>query len=180
MVQAHLPKSYAFRIHKLLCSTGRVLYCPSNIKCAQGYREESLEYHERARLHFKRTVGNSHHRTDNSCFKVAENYSHSGRLLEAIWVSVLMRSFGGWWEHSGLLEQADILFDCHSCYNSEKGRITLLKSIILRQQGRVERSNASLLTAHALYRTFSKIPTCKAGLFVEDFDQYVHVSGRWQ
>ena len=33
---------------------------------------------------------------------------------------------------SGLLEQADKVFDCHCCYNPENGRVTLLKSIILR------------------------------------------------
>ena len=75
-----------------------------------------------------------HHRTSNSYFIVVEHYSHSGILLEAMWVSDLWGASEADEMHSELLEQADKVFDYHSCYNPEKGRVTLLKNIILRQQ----------------------------------------------
>jgi hypothetical protein len=65
-------------------STGRILHCLGNVKFSQGLLNESLDFHERALLHFKETVGNNHHRTGNSCFKVAEHYSRLRRLVEAM------------------------------------------------------------------------------------------------
>ncbi|RHZ70335.1 hypothetical protein CDV55_108149 [Aspergillus turcosus] len=64
--------------------TGRALYGLGNVRRAQGLLDESLQFHERALLHFKETVGNNHHRTGNSCFKVAEHYSRTGKLDEAL------------------------------------------------------------------------------------------------
>ena len=71
--------------------------------------------------------------------------------------------------HRGLLEQAHKVSDWHSCYNPEKGRVTLLKSIVLRQQGQIKGSNNSFLEAHALHKTLSKIPTSKTDLSLENF-----------
>lgn len=73
-----------FSIHELFCSTGRILHSLGNVKRAQGFLEESLDYHQRALLHFKETVGSTHHRTGNSCFKVAEHYSRLEKFSEAM------------------------------------------------------------------------------------------------
>ena len=68
----------------LLYSTGRVLHCLGNVKHSQGLLGDSLDFHERALRHFKETVGNTHHRTGNSCFKVAEHYTRIKKLPEAM------------------------------------------------------------------------------------------------
>ena len=80
-----------------------------------------------------------------------------------------MTSFGADELRCALLEQAHKVSDCHSCYNPEKGRVTLLKSIVLRQQGQIKGSNNSFREAHALHKTLSKVPTSKADLSLENF-----------
>ena len=84
MIKAHMPKCYAFRVHKLPYSTSRILHCLGNVRCNQDFLEASFEYHQRALLHFIESVGGSHHRTGNSCFKVAEHYSCLGNLSDTL------------------------------------------------------------------------------------------------
>jgi hypothetical protein len=67
-----------------LLSTGRIFHCLGNVRNSQGLLDESIHFHERALLHFKETVGNNHHRTGNSCFKVSEHYTRVGRLPDAM------------------------------------------------------------------------------------------------
>ncbi|EED21629.1 conserved hypothetical protein [Talaromyces stipitatus ATCC 10500] len=142
--------------------TGRVLYGLGNVRHSQGLLEESLLYHERALLHFKETVGSNHHRTGNSCFKVAQHYSRIGRLSEAI----------------NLLDQAIKILDRHECYVPEKGRATLMKGIVLQQQSKSEESKICFQRAAALYEIASKRTIIEEDLTLQDFDAYVHIWGR--
>ncbi|KAI0806374.1 P-loop containing nucleoside triphosphate hydrolase protein [Xylaria sp. FL0064] len=142
--------------------TGRVLHCLGNVKNDQGELEASVDFHERALLHFKETVGSNHHRTGNSCFKVAEHYCKTGNLVAAM----------------DLLDQASKFFDRHPCYSPEKGRVLLLKCEILIKQGEVEKAQEYLKDAESLY--YSSSGSWKAGkdLTLADFHKFVHVWGR--
>ncbi|KAH8587276.1 hypothetical protein B0O99DRAFT_656491 [Bisporella sp. PMI_857] len=142
--------------------TGRILHCLGNVRRSQGLLQEGLEFHKRALLHFKETVGKNHHRTGNSCFKVAEHYSRIGKLPEAV----------------ELLDQALKIFDRHLCYTPEKGRVAFLKSIVLEQLGESETSKACLDQAYSLYQQSSRSTNKKIDLVLKDFDRYVHVWGR--
>lgn len=77
-----------------------------------------------------------------------------------------------------LLEQACKIFDWHRCYMPEKGRVILLKSVVLRQQGLIEESRMDREEAQDLYRNIERIPTDKSDLSLEDFNKHVHVWGR--
>ncbi|MCJ1357710.1 MAG: hypothetical protein MMC33_007706 [Icmadophila ericetorum] len=131
--------------------TGRILHCLGNVRRSQELLDESMEFHERALLHFKETVGNNHHRTGNSCFKVGEHYVRTGKVSEAI----------------ELLGQACAIFDRHPCYAPEKGRALFLKSIVLDQQGQGE---SCLQQARSLYGTIRKSAIVKMDLSLEDFN----------
>ncbi|KAJ6186405.1 hypothetical protein N7519_007706 [Penicillium mononematosum] len=141
--------------------TGRVLYGLGNVRHSQGLLDDSLDYHQRALLHFKETVGNNHHRTGNSCFKVSEHYLRIGNLTEAI----------------ELLDQAIKIFDRHHCYLGERGRSYFLKSAVLEQQGQDEISQSCLQAARTLYNTLNG-DVSGADLKLQDFDIHVHVWGR--
>ncbi|KAI9930214.1 hypothetical protein MW887_012026 [Aspergillus wentii] len=64
--------------------TGRVLHGLGNWEQLKGNPDKSLEFHARALLHFKETVGNHHHRTADMCFKVAEHYARLEESEKAI------------------------------------------------------------------------------------------------
>ncbi|PIA96290.1 hypothetical protein CB0940_10839 [Cercospora beticola] len=63
--------------------TGRLLHALGNIYLALDETERSLSYHMRAMIHYKETVGPTHHRTADMCFKVAQHKYRTGHLDEA-------------------------------------------------------------------------------------------------
>ncbi|KAL9623533.1 MAG: hypothetical protein Q9160_002214 [Pyrenula sp. 1 TL-2023] len=60
-------------------ATGRFLHALGNIKDSRGLLDEGLDYHRRALLHYKSTLGNRHHRTADLFVKVAD---HNIRLYQ--------------------------------------------------------------------------------------------------
>lgn len=69
--------------------TGRALYGIGNVLGTMKKWEESYVYHKRALLHFRETVGDTNHRTGNSCFKLAEHCIRQGRLSDAQYASTV-------------------------------------------------------------------------------------------
>ncbi|PSK46438.1 Coatomer subunit beta' [Elsinoe australis] len=64
--------------------TGRALHCLGNVRQSLGDYNESFLYHQRALVHFTDTVGELHHRTGNSCFKVAEHFFRQKKYSQAL------------------------------------------------------------------------------------------------
>lgn len=85
-IVSHLCK---FKLLKKICDfsmvftdisrfrTGHFFHAIGNVRESQGNFDESLEYHRRALLHYKSTLGNRHHRTADMFVKVA---NHNIRL----------------------------------------------------------------------------------------------------
>jgi hypothetical protein len=70
------------------CSTGKLLHAFGNVRAAQGKMDESLDFHNRALLQYKKfTVGKNHHRTADVCIKVADHYVRLNRYQGARFVS---------------------------------------------------------------------------------------------
>ncbi|PPJ52979.1 hypothetical protein CBER1_10953 [Cercospora berteroae] len=63
--------------------TGRLLHALGNIYLDLDETERSLSYHMRAMMHYKETVGPTHHRTADMCFKVAQHKYRTDHLDEA-------------------------------------------------------------------------------------------------
>jgi hypothetical protein len=69
-------------------STGKLLHAFGNVRAAQGKMDESLNFHNRALLQYKKfTVGKNHHRTADVCIKVADHYVRLNRYQGARFVS---------------------------------------------------------------------------------------------
>jgi len=79
---------------------------------------------------------------------------------------------------SDLLNQAIKIFDLHECYVAEKGRATLMKSIVSQQRSNISESKDHLQRAVVLYGIASKRTITEADLSLQDFDKYVLVWGR--
>lgn len=81
MTKCHLCRSSIFhiRIPKKAdpnSRTGRLLHAIGNVKVSQHFYGEGREYHHRALLHYKSTLGNRHHRTADLFVKVADHNLH--------------------------------------------------------------------------------------------------------
>ncbi|KAG8628982.1 hypothetical protein KVT40_002847 [Elsinoe batatas] len=99
--------------------TGRALYCLGNVRQSLGDFHQSFLYHQRALVHFTDTVGEFHHRTGNSCYKVAEHYLRRNQYSQAL----------------VLLGQARKIFEGRPCYRGEAGRVLILQSQALERIG---------------------------------------------
>jgi tetratricopeptide (TPR) repeat protein len=69
--------------HSHLARTGRVLHALGNVRASQGRLKESYDFHQRALLQYRSTIGDNHHRTADVCYKVAEHYMRFGKLEDA-------------------------------------------------------------------------------------------------
>jgi len=79
---------------------------------------------------------------------------------------------------SELLDQSIKIFDRDTCYRSEKGRVTFLKSVVLKRQDQNENSKVCLQQARPLLEVVNKTGAATANLTLKDFDRSVHVWGR--
>jgi hypothetical protein len=55
-------------------STGRFYHALGNVKASRGLLDEAFEYHQKARDHYKLTLGRGHHRTADTCIKLSDHY----------------------------------------------------------------------------------------------------------
>lgn len=63
--------------------TGRVLHALGNVRASQGRLKESYDFHQRALMQYRSTIGDNHHRTADVCYKVAEHYIRFEKLEDA-------------------------------------------------------------------------------------------------
>lgn len=58
-----------------------------NVKYDQGEFEMAEQLHQRALLHYQRTLGNNHHKTANLCHKMAQHCLRRGEFDNAKYVT---------------------------------------------------------------------------------------------
>jgi len=71
--------------------TGRLLHAIGNVKADlakdqadETLLDESRAYHQRALVHYRVTIGKTHHRTADTCVKVADHCIRLGMLDDAM------------------------------------------------------------------------------------------------
>ena len=72
--------------------TGRLLHVMGNVRASQGQLGESFEFHHRALVQYRSSIGNNHHRTADLCCKVAEGYIRLGQSNAAQYVDYFVYS----------------------------------------------------------------------------------------
>jgi hypothetical protein len=64
--------------------TGRLLFAMGNITYSQGLFEKSFEFHYRAWKQFESTLGDSHNRTCDVKYRMADHYALKGNHKMAL------------------------------------------------------------------------------------------------
>ena len=119
-------------------STGRFLHALGNVKGGQGFQDEGLNYHHRALVHYKSTLGNNHHRTADLFVKVAE---HNIRLQQ--------------YEMAlALLDHALKAYSNSNIYVPEKARALFKRSLALRGLGKTEEAGTELQRTYNMYSMY--------------------------
>jgi tetratricopeptide (TPR) repeat protein len=110
--------------------TGRFLHAMGNV-------ESSLDYHCRALIHYKLTLGSRHHRTADVFVKVAEHHIRLGNYDMAL--ALLNRALGA--------------FSMSHTYISGKMRACWMRSKALSALGKKEEADSELANCYQVYVT---------------------------
>ncbi|OCL12400.1 hypothetical protein AOQ84DRAFT_437031 [Glonium stellatum] len=116
--------------------TGRFLHALGNVKASQGAMDESLTFHRKALLHYKTTLGSNHHRTADTCIKVADHCIRLHQLDTAM----------------ALLDQALKTYGDRSVFRPEKTRAIFKRSKVLRLLRKEEEAEEALNESWKLYQ----------------------------
>ena len=108
--------------------TGRFLHALGNV-------ESSLDYHRRALMHYKSTLGNRHHRTADVFVKVAEHHINLGNYDMAL----------------ALLNHALEAFSNSHTYMPEKTRACWMRYKVLSGLGKKEEAEIELANCYQVY-----------------------------
>ena len=108
--------------------TGRFLHALGNV-------ESSLDYHRRALMHYKLTLGNRHHRTADVFVKVAEHHIKLGNYDMAL----------------ALLNHALGAFSISHTYIPEKMRACWMRSKALSALGKAKEAESELANCYQVY-----------------------------
>jgi tetratricopeptide (TPR) repeat protein len=108
--------------------TGRFLHALGNV-------ESSLDYHRRALMHYKLTLGNRHHRTADVFVKVAEHHIKLGNYDMAL----------------ALLNHALGAFSISHTYIPEKMRACWMRSKALSALGKTDEAESELANCYQVY-----------------------------
>jgi tetratricopeptide (TPR) repeat protein len=108
--------------------TGRFLHALGNV-------ESSLDYHRRALMHYKTTLGNHHHRTADIFVKVAEHHIKLGNYDMAL----------------ALLNHALGAFSISETYIPEKMRAYWVRSKALNALGKRKEAESELANCYQAY-----------------------------
>lgn len=124
-------------------SSGRFYHALGNVTYDQGSAEDSLNYHHKALLHYKSTLGNNHHRTAAVFVKVAEHNIRIHQFDTAI----------------ALLDHALKVYSMSGNYVPEKARASFKQSHALRSLRRVDEADKQL---RLCFRVYSDVVAEKA------------------
>jgi tetratricopeptide (TPR) repeat protein len=95
---------------------------------SRGMHDDGFEYHRQALLHYKRTLGNRHHRTADVFVKLAEHAIRLGHYENAL----------------AFLDHAHEAYSDSAYYLPEKVRISFKRSLALRRLRRVAEADSEL------------------------------------
>ncbi|KAJ6782045.1 hypothetical protein PWT90_03863 [Aphanocladium album] len=123
-----------------------------NALAAQGRLDESFKLHVRCLEHYKRSMGNLHHRTGDGCVKAADHFARVGDSPTAL----------------ALLDQALKIFYLDTYHNSEAARAHYKKGRIFQRSGQGEESRAEFGKALTIYN--SMVPAEDRADKIEDLD----------
>ncbi|VUC32070.1 unnamed protein product [Clonostachys rosea] len=96
---------------------GKVYLGWGNVLAAQGRLDESFKLHVKCLEHYKRSVGNFHHRTGDGCVKASDHFARTGDAPTAI----------------ALLDQALKIFNLDAYHKPEAARAHYKKGKVLNQ-----------------------------------------------
>ncbi|RDW60544.1 hypothetical protein BP6252_11927 [Coleophoma cylindrospora] len=125
--------------------SGRFYHALGNVTYDQGSMEESFNYHHKALLHYKSTLGNNHHRTAAVFVKVAE---HNIRVHQYDTAVVL-------------LDHALKTYSMSSNYRPEKTRASFKRSRALRSLNLIDEANKE---QRRCFRVYSELIVERAKL----------------
>ncbi|KAJ3497234.1 hypothetical protein NLG97_g2061 [Lecanicillium saksenae] len=123
-----------------------------NALAAQGRLDDSFKLHVRCLEHYKRSMGNLHHRTGDGCVKAADHFARIGDSPTAL----------------ALLDQALKIFYLDTYHNSEAARAHYKKGRIFHRTGQGEDSEAEFEKALRIYN--SMVPPEDQADKIEDLD----------
>lgn len=93
--------------------TGRYLHALGNVAASEGLLEESQDYHQRALLHHKYTLGSNHHRTADTFIKVAEHHLRRGDEIALPLIEAALKIYDSSNESTYKPEKARALYKRH-------------------------------------------------------------------
>ncbi len=140
---------------------------------AQGRLDESFKLHVRCLEHYKRSVGNLHHRTGDGCVKASDHFARVGDGPTALYVYIFGTS-GGFLllltvhNCSALLDQALKIFYLDVYHNSEAARAHYKKGRIYQRTGHEEDAKAEFARALRIYNSI--VPAGEGADKIEDLD----------
>ncbi|KAK1751457.1 hypothetical protein QBC47DRAFT_391863 [Echria macrotheca] len=138
--------------------TGLILYALGNLRAVQGRWDESLEFHQRAWRHMRRTVGDRDLYTAIVVHKIAMHLFRLGKTEEAITMT------------NTALDIWSVEPDAHK---NEIARTTFLKGKIFEASGKGQKASIALRVASRLRREITKEERDVRSLTMEDFDKLV-------
>ncbi|KAL0937493.1 tetratricopeptide repeat domain-containing protein [Colletotrichum truncatum] len=139
---------------------GKLFLGWGNILAAQGRLDESFRLHIKCLEHYKRSVGNLHHRTGDGCVKASDHFARTGDGPTAL----------------ALLDQALKIFDLDSYHRPEAARAHYKKGNILKKTDREAEAKKELDMALDIFNSVVP-PEDRVGsideLDDEDFDHWI-------
>ncbi|KAM0806780.1 putative Tetratricopeptide repeat domain-containing protein [Seiridium cardinale] len=138
--------------------TGLILSALGSLRAAQNRWDESLEYHDRAWRHMRRTVGEKDVYTARVAYKIAEHLIRLGRSEEAI---------------SMINSALDIWSVDPSAHKNEIARTTFLKGKLFMAMGKSQKASIAFKVASRLRKEITKQDRDVKSLTIEDFNEIV-------
>ncbi|KAL6715525.1 hypothetical protein ACLMJK_006486 [Lecanora helva] len=118
--------------------TGRFLHALGNVKASQGLLDEAQNFHHKALLHNKLTLGNNHHRTADTLVKVTDHHLRLGQHEIAL----------------ALLDHALKIYEStnnHETFAPEKARALFKRQQALRELDKPKDADILLRDCYKLY-----------------------------
>ncbi|GLI79324.1 hypothetical protein PoHVEF18_007654 [Penicillium ochrochloron] len=131
-----------------------------NVRAAQGRLDESFKLHVKCLEHYKRSVGNFHHRTGDGCVKASDHFSRTGDGPTAL----------------ALLDQALKIFKLDAYHKPEAARAHYKKGNVLKTLGEDDKAeremDAALDTFNSIVPPEDRVKSID-DLDDEDFDHWI-------
>ncbi|KAJ5794326.1 tetratricopeptide repeat domain-containing protein [Penicillium paradoxum] len=131
-----------------------------NVLAAQGRLDDSFKFHVKCLEHYKRSVGNFHHRTGDGCVKASDHFARTGDDPTAL----------------ALLDQALKIFKLDPYHKPEAARAHYKKGNVLRKMEQEEEAEKEMDTALEIFNSIVPLEDRVGSidkLDDEDFDHWI-------